>query len=44
MQEIIPQLPFRSIFVIIGKGGWCAIAVYACLKIPFLSKVFGVKK
>lgn len=44
MQEIIPQLPFRSVFVIIGKGGWCAIAVYACLKIPFLSKVFGVKK
>ena len=44
MQEIIPQLPFRSIFVIIGKVGWCAIAVYACLKVPFLSKVFGVKK
>lgn len=44
MQEIIPQLPFRSVFVIIGKVGWCAIAVYACLKIPFLSKVFGVKK
>ena len=44
MQEIIPQLPFRSVFVIIGKVGWCAIAVYACLKVPFLSKVFGVKK
>lgn len=44
MQEILPQLPFRSVFVIIGKVGWCAIAVYACLKIPFLRKVFGVKK
>ena len=44
MQEIIPQLPFRSVFVIIGKVGWCAIAVYVCLKVPFLSKVFGVKK
>ena len=44
MQEIIPQLPFRSVFVIIGKVGWCAIAVYACLKVPFLSKMFGVKK
>lgn len=44
MQEIMPQLPFRSLFVIIGKVGWCAIAVYACLKVPFLSKVFGVKK
>ncbi len=44
MQEIMPQLPFRSVFVIVGKVGWCAIAVYACLKVPFLNRVFGVKK
>jgi fucose 4-O-acetylase-like acetyltransferase len=44
MQEIMPELPFRRVFVIAGKVGWCALAVYACIKVPFLQKVFGVKK
>lgn len=44
MQEIIPEIPFRRLFVIVGKVGWCAVAVYACIKVPFLRNVFGVKK
>lgn len=37
-------MPMRFIFVIAGKVAWCAVAVYACIKVPFLRKVFGVKK
>ena len=43
MQEIMPQMPMRSVFVIAGKVAWCALAVYCCLKVPLLKKVFGVK-
>lgn len=43
MQVIIPQMPMRFIFVITGKVAWCALAVYCCLKVPLLKKVFGVK-
>lgn len=44
MQEIMPDLPYRKVFVIVGKVGWCALAVYACIKVPFLRKLFGVKR
>lgn len=44
MQEILPSsIPLRSIFVIGGKVAWCAISLYACINIPFLKKIFGVK-
>lgn len=43
MQEIIPELPFRSMFVIAGKVIWCAASLYACIKIPFLKRIFGVR-
>lgn len=44
MQEVIPSsIPMRPLFVIGGKVGWCALSLYACLKIPFLKKIFGVK-
>lgn len=42
MQTIMPELPFRFFFVIAGKVGWCAIAIYACIRIPALRKIFGV--
>jgi len=45
MQEIIPvTVPFRFVFVILGKVLWCALCMYACLNIQFLSRIFGVKK
>ena len=44
MQEIIPAMPYQFVFVLLGKIAWCALAVYACLKIPFLQNIFGVKK
>lgn len=41
MQEILPSsMPLRSIFVIVGKVGWCALSLYACLKVRFLRKIF----
>jgi len=44
MQDIMPmELPYRKLFVIGGKVGWCAVAIYCVLKVPFLKKVFGVK-
>ena len=44
MQDIMPiDLPFRKLFVIGGKVAWCAFAMYSCLKVPFLKKIFGVK-
>lgn len=42
-QTIIPDIPFRVIFVLMGKVIWCAIAIYACMKVTFLTRVFGVK-
>lgn len=44
MQEVLPQIPFRSIAVIIGKVSWCVIFVFACVKIPFLRTVFGINR
>lgn len=44
MQEVLPQMPFRSIAVIIGKVTWCAVFVFACIRIPFLRKVFGINR
>lgn len=44
MQDIMPiDLPFRKLFVIGGKVGWCALAVYCCITVPLLKKIFGVK-
>lgn len=43
IHKIMPVMPLRSIFVIVGKVGWCALALYACIKIPLLRKIFGVK-
>ena len=44
MQEIIPAMPYRFVFVILGKVAWCVLAVYICLKISFLRNIFGVHK
>lgn len=44
MQEMIPAIPGKFAFVVIGKVVWCTLAVYACIKIPFLQNIFGVKK
>lgn len=43
MLELIPAMPYRFVFVLLGKVVWCVLAVYACLKIPFLQNIFGVK-
>ena len=43
MQEILPDMPLRKVFVIICKVGWSALALYACIKVPFLKTIFGVK-
>lgn len=43
MQYILPQMPFRSLAIIMGKVAWCAIFVYACLRIPLLRKLFSIK-
>ena len=43
MQEIMPELPFRSMFVIAGKVIWCAASMYACIRVPFLKRIFGVR-
>lgn len=44
MQEVLPRMPFRLIAVITGKVCWCAFFVYACIKIPILRTVYGVKR
>lgn len=43
MTEIIPNIPLRFVFVIIGKVGWCVLAIYGSLKIPFLRDLFCAK-
>lgn len=44
MQDIIPtDIPMRKLLVIGGKVGWCAVSVWACLKVPFLKRIFGIK-
>ena len=44
MQQIIPQIPFRPIFVVVGKVAWCALFVFVCIRVSFLSAIFGIKK
>lgn len=40
MQEVVPQIPYRMFFILVGKVTWVAISLYACIKIPFLRKIF----
>lgn len=43
MGEVIPLgLPLRPLLVIGGKVAWCAVGLWACIKVPLLRKVFGV--
>lgn len=40
MQDVIPQIPYRMIFVLLAKVIWCVVSLYACIKIPFLKRIF----
>ena len=40
MQDVVPQIPFRMLFVLAGKVAWVVISLIACIKIPFLRKLF----
>lgn len=41
--DIVPQMPMRGIVMIGLKVLWCALALLASLKIPFLRKIFSIK-
>lgn len=42
-KTLLPAMPLRSIAAIAGKTLWCALALYGCLRIPVLRKLFGIR-
>lgn len=43
LNDIIPSIPLRGVVMIGLKVMWCALTLFATLKIPFLRKIFSIK-